>query len=517
VIANASAALPLALPRSSRITLFDREPVAGLSGLAGLTAPTSAEVAVVVDAVVIGAKSDGKTQFITHAIRTLDAHAPAGLSSEERLLNEKMLGLVLNAKRPLPEANPDQKVRHYVFRVKAENLLAGLLPMGQLALLVRARRLGWWLALALAQAAVIALGLRVLRGAFDAATLVGGAVAAAASLWWAVHIARRSFARGQDAEIVFWDVAGEDVYSDRGAGAYHQFLAALVAARRERAEAGGPAHALAPILICNPLAVGRLAGDSPYSRLRMIMPSFAALGGPRPEVLVVVNRWDLARVVCGDGEGAADDHLAILPIARDAPLTVASAGTSTGALDPLPVLKREVVLRHCLDGEPVEVGATRFRTIHYDAGLETEVKEIAWAGWDALPEDARARWRAPGGDVEVKGLIEYRYAEGPGALGGEAASSFYHWLAAAMWRPRGKGAIPPDVAAAATPAATAPATVVRSEDEALEPALDDPGRTVKMFGPLVPAAERGARGGGDEPPAGPAAGGENRGGFRSGT
>src|SRR5262249_2095447 len=93
----------------ARSVLFEKEPVPGLWGLAGLTAPGSDEgVALVVDAVVLGAKGDGKTQLITHAIRTLDARPAAGLGTEEQLQNEKILGLVLNAKRPMPEANPDK-------------------------------------------------------------------------------------------------------------------------------------------------------------------------------------------------------------------------------------------------------------------------------------------------------------------------------------------------------------------------------------------------------------------------
>src|SRR5262245_11401057 len=99
----------------------------------------------VVDAVVLGAKGDGKTQLITHAIRTLDARAATGLSADEQLQNEKILGLVLNAKRPLPEANPDRKVRHYIFRVKLAKLLAGLTPVGRIGLLLRARIAGAYL------------------------------------------------------------------------------------------------------------------------------------------------------------------------------------------------------------------------------------------------------------------------------------------------------------------------------------------------------------------------------------
>src|SRR5215468_12562360 len=102
----------------------------------------------VIDAFVLGAKGDGKTQLITHAIRTLDARAPAGLSSDEQLQNEKMLALVLNAKRPQPEANPDRKVRHYVVCARPENLLSGLGAWGRSRMLLRAGLATRYLAIA---------------------------------------------------------------------------------------------------------------------------------------------------------------------------------------------------------------------------------------------------------------------------------------------------------------------------------------------------------------------------------
>src|SRR5262249_25980270 len=159
------------------------------------------------------------TQLIAHAIRTLDARGPAGLSPDEQLQNEKMLALVLNAKRPQPEANPDRKVRHYVVRARAENLAAGL-PFGaRVALLLGAGRAARYLLLALASALVAFAALRGLRGELDAMVAAGTATAALAGAAWALAAARRDFGRAGDVEIVFWDVAGEDVYSDRGAAA----------------------------------------------------------------------------------------------------------------------------------------------------------------------------------------------------------------------------------------------------------------------------------------------------------
>jgi hypothetical protein len=446
----------------SRTPLFDKEPVPGLSGLVGLTAPGPGEgVAMVIDAVVLGAKGDGKTQLIAHAIRTLDARGPVGLSPDEQLQNEKMLALVLNAKRPQPEANPDRKVRHVVVRARAENLAAGLSPAARAALLVRAGLATRYLGIALVAAALVVVALRALRGEVDALVAAGALTAALAGAVWALAAARRDFARAGDVEMVFWDVAGEDVYSDRGAAPYHAFLAALAARRRVRPEP----CALAPILICNPLGLGRHGDDSPYARLRMILPSFAALGRPQPDVLVVVNRWELAATLCRE-RVEAEECVAVVPRAREAAATPEGAPAS----EPLPVVRRQVVLRHCLDGEPDLVGATRFRIVRYEAGLDARAEERPWPGWDALPGDVRARWREPDGAVAK--LVEYRYAEGPGVLAGDAAAGFYAWLARVAWpwrRERGP---------------------VEAEPE--------PEGTVKMFAPVVVEEEK-------------------RGGFRSGS
>jgi hypothetical protein len=445
-----------------RAVLFEREPVPGLSGLAGLTAPRDG-TSHVVDVVVLGAKGDGKTQLITHAIRTLDARAPAGLSPEEQLQNEKILQLVLNAKRPMPEANPDKKVRHYVCRVRPEVVYGGVGPLARLALLVRARLAGSFLLVGLLSVPVVLAALRLARGAFDVPALAGAALAGLLGVVWALAEARRALARAGEVEVVFWDVAGEDVYSDRGAGGYHAFLSALVARRRaERA-----AYGLGPVLICNPMALGKSRDDSPYARLRMILPSFAALQG-QPDVLVVVNRSRLASALCARGADG-EELVAVLPVARDASIPGGEAGD--GPRDALPVVRRKVALAHCYDGEPEAAGATRFHTIRYDAGLDAETIESDWGGHERLAPEARARWGEPAATPGK--LVEYRYAEGPGALSGDAAAGFFGWLARVTWPWR---RLP------AAPAADA----------------EDPG-TVKMYAPALAEPE------------------EKRGGFRSGT
>jgi hypothetical protein len=487
----------------SRITLFDKEPVAGISGLAGLTAPGYDEdVAAVVDLVVIGAKSDGKTQLITHAIRTLDARGPQGLSVEERAQNEKIMGLVLNPKRPLPEANPDKKVRHYVFRLKPEVLLAGMGPGAQLLTLLRTRVAWLYLVLSVLSAAMVTGVLGLVRHGFDAATIAGGVGALLLGALWGSFVARRDFRRLGEIEVVFWDVAGEDVYSDRGAGTYHSFLSSLVAARgehqrlkRDLASDEGirpPAYAFAPALICNPLAVGTLAEDSPFARLRSLMPMFAGLHRPTPEVLVVVNRFDLVKTICGEGDRDADDLLAIIPTGRDELPVDSSAPAAT---EPLPVVRRDVVQRHCLDGEPQTVGAVRFRMIHYEAGLDTHVTEKAWTGHEALPADVQARYRAPA--EQVKSVLEYRYAEGPGSLTGEAGRQMFGWLAQLLWP---FGATSVEAGRAKVPVKLPPQPATQEELAPAEASTP----TMRMFGGTLTEVPK---------PEAPTP----RGGFRSGT
>src|SRR3569623_1684354 len=81
-----------------RTALFVDEPIAELRGLAALTDPDD-EVAAVIDLAVMGARGDGKTQFLVHAIRALHGRAPA-LTGSEQELNLAMLRLVLDPRAP---------------------------------------------------------------------------------------------------------------------------------------------------------------------------------------------------------------------------------------------------------------------------------------------------------------------------------------------------------------------------------------------------------------------------------
>src|SRR5436305_5944992 len=97
-----------------RTPLFVDEPLADLRGLASLTDPED-DVAAVIDLAVIGARGDGKTQFLVHAIRALHGRAPA-LAGAEQELNRAIMRLVLDPRAPRPDATPPGVVPHFTFR-----------------------------------------------------------------------------------------------------------------------------------------------------------------------------------------------------------------------------------------------------------------------------------------------------------------------------------------------------------------------------------------------------------------
>src|SRR5258705_6039870 len=121
-----------------RTRLFAEEPVAELRGLATLTDPDE-DVTAVIDVPVIGARGDGKTQFIVHAIRALRAHAPA-LAGPEQGLNRDVLRVVLDPRAPRPDATPPGVVPHFTFRVRTSGLLGRVGFRGAIRLIRRAAR-----------------------------------------------------------------------------------------------------------------------------------------------------------------------------------------------------------------------------------------------------------------------------------------------------------------------------------------------------------------------------------------
>src|SRR5207245_1717337 len=94
-----------------RTPLFVDEPIAELRGLSALTDPDD-DVAAVIDLAVMGARGDGKTQFLVHAIRALHGRSPA-LTGGEQELNRTMMRLVLDPRAQRPDATPPGVVQHF--------------------------------------------------------------------------------------------------------------------------------------------------------------------------------------------------------------------------------------------------------------------------------------------------------------------------------------------------------------------------------------------------------------------
>ena len=195
----------------------------------------------------------------------------------------------------------------------------------------------------------------------------------------------------------------------------------------------------------------------------------------------MVNRWELVRAVCEAGRDA-DDRVAVLPMATpaDAPSTPPVA-TATGAAAPapqdrLPLVQRASMQTWCRDAEPGREGEIVYEYLRYDAGMRAEAVEEPWkaeTGWEALPEAARAAWLPP--EAEPKGLVVYRFLEGPGTLDAEAGRIFYAWLARLAWRS--------SLAEGAEAVAPRPAAPANGADAARTPVKTD-----MMFKYPAPAA-----------------------------
>src|SRR3569833_697294 len=166
-----------------RTALFVDEPIAELRGLAALTDPDD-DVAAVIDLAVMGARGDGKTQFLVHAIRALHGRAPR------------------------PDATPPGVVPHFTIRVRAAALFERLGWRGSLRLACRLARVT---ALVAASWLFVVAGLVLaLRGPKAPAVIVGASGAVLGAM--AALVARRRIENAGEIEIVFWDVAGEQIY-----------------------------------------------------------------------------------------------------------------------------------------------------------------------------------------------------------------------------------------------------------------------------------------------------------------
>ena len=413
----------------ARVRLFSAGEPARLAGLASLTAPDPSErVSALVDVAVVGARSDGKTQFILHAIRTLGADAPDDLSEPERNATLDIMQVVLAAARPRPDANnPDAGVPHYVFRLQPRKLLEEMGLLAQLVLLARSSRLARALAVVLVAAAAGVLGAS-LGGAIDGVVGLGLLWLCATAAGLAFLAARRRFVGRGPIEVVFWDVAGENLYGSRQKSAEYWSLLRHLVRRRVADARPERRYGFAPVLICNPLGLGIDDKQSPFGRLRPLLPIFAGLGGFEPEALVVINRWEAVRGLCPEGADR-DELVAIAAEAMsgaNAPALVAVAPT-----EPMPVVRRGTIRTCCVDAEEAREEGVHTTVLRYDAGL-CELVSAPWQPFSELDARLRAFWAPPA--VEPRQILHYRFAEGPRAFAGDARRVFLRWLGRLAFR-----------------------------------------------------------------------------------
>ncbi|HEU4730443.1 MAG TPA: hypothetical protein VFT22_21240, partial [Kofleriaceae bacterium] len=319
---------------------------------------------------------------------------------------------------------------HFTFRMRTAGLFARLGGRGAVRLACRATGVASALASAVALVVLGAItAVRVGAGPGVIVAATGVVVGGVAAL-----VARRRIARTGDVEVAFWDVAGEQVYSAAAAD-YYNLLAHLVAARRRRAEELGRAYAFAPILICNPIALGTADEGSPYERMRQLLPLFAALDrssvAGAAHALIAINRWAVVDPICARGA------------LRDEVVSVSPAGRGE-APSPARAVAREQVRANCLDAEDGRDQDVRVTYLRYDTAIKTQVEVDAEAA-----------------------TIAYAYDDGPGAFSGAAATRFLDWVIGLVAWPAPRAAVAAATAMVATepvpvratasePAATAP-------------------------------------------------------------
>lgn len=364
----------------TRIPVFtDREPAIA-PALAGLTQPgPAAAVGAVVDLALYGAPGAGKTNLLYLWLRTLRARAPeldGREADEQRALVTAALGG--------PADPATAALRHAVVHLPAAALLAEIGALGRLACY---GRVGLWRGALAGLAASLALlvAMALVRSRIDAVSLLAAlAVLLAAGLSAAVAARARWLDLGE-IEIALWDTAppaGEPA-------ALYPLFDALVRERRRR---GAPwrAHAFAPVLVIDPLALGDEPELHRFGRLKSALPVFAALGGARPRALVAVSRWGAVEAICR-AEGAAADAIELESEGAGAPARVR--------------VSREVVRRICLDAEDGREAGLAVHHLRYDAGV-------------LCAEEAREG-----------GALALRWAERTGDLAGDARQSAFRFLA----------------------------------------------------------------------------------------
>jgi hypothetical protein len=190
-----------------------------------------------------------------------------------------------------------------------------------------------------------------------------------------------------------------------GPAELHPVFSQLVHERRRR---GAPwrRHAFAPILVVNPIDLGRDPELGDAGRLRRLLPVFAALGGAVPRAMVAISRWSAVESVCRPDSD------------RRATVQLATAGMGAqGAV----AVSRETLRRLCLDAEDGREGDTAIHYLRYDAG---------WAE-PRIDDEARA----PDGEAATATSVALTWSDPMSALEGETRRAFFRFLASLLEPP----------------------------------------------------------------------------------
>jgi hypothetical protein len=412
----------IAQQRDTRPRLVAARPDLPVPGcLASLTQPpASAPVGAIIDLALLGARGAGKTQLLYLLLRTLRARAPE-LEGEEAAQQRALVAAALGGPPPPATDGPT----HAIASLPVASLLDEIGAGGRAACYWRAGLARSIILSVVAGVAVFGALVLLADGLGALATLLALAfVAAGAGFGWVA--ARSRWLDLGEIEIALWDPsrcpghttirlhavrapeeatleeAGPEPEPPPGPAELHPVFSQLVHERRRR---GAPwrRHAFAPILVVNPIDLGRDPELGDAGRLRRLLPVFAALGGGAPRAMVAISRWSAVESVCRPDSD------------RRAMVQLATAGMGAqGAA----AVSRETLRRLCLDAEDGREGDTAIHYLRYDAG---------WA--EPRIDDARA----PDGDAATS--VALTWSDPMSGLEGETRRSLFRFLASLLEPP----------------------------------------------------------------------------------
>ncbi|HWM88763.1 MAG TPA: hypothetical protein VNO33_23090 [Kofleriaceae bacterium] len=408
--------------------------------LASLTQPpASAPVGAVVDLALLGARGAGKTQLLYLLLRTLRARAPE-LEGEEEAQQRALVAAALGGPPPPATAGPT----HAIASLPVSSLLDEVGPGGRAACYWRAG-LGRSLLLSVIAGVAVLSALVLLReraGALGAA-LALAFIAAGAGFGWVA--ARSRWLDLGEIEIALWDPARWPASSTirlhavpppgapspepeppPGPAELHPVYSQLVRERRRR---GAPwrRHAFAPVLVVNPIDLGRDPEQGDVGRLRRLLPVFAALDGPSPRAMIAISRWRAVEAVCRPDS----DRRALVRLSTSG---MGGAGVTE--------VSRENLRRLCLDAEDGREGDLMIHHLRYDAGWAQPLADERLAAPDSvdgfregvMEMDASAS-ASTSMSAPADASVSLSWSDPMIGLEGEARRAFFRFLASLLEPP----------------------------------------------------------------------------------